>query len=124
MNWLPSPIVAKRLSPKIVHTEKRGITQEKHERIIARKTNPERRDYYELQWYTGGSQTDVAHLHAEDINWKDRTIFYRRKKTGTDAMPRFGDKTAAVLVRRVRSTNIEQLHFRSRYIRWDSAASN
>ena len=103
MNWLPWPIVAKRLWPKIVHAEKRGITQEEHEKIIARETNPERRDYYELLWYTGGSQTDVAHLHAEDINWKDRTIYYRRKKTGTDAMPRFGAKTAAVLERRPNS---------------------
>lgn len=100
MNWLPWPIVAKRLWPKIVHAEKRGITQEEHEIIIARETNPERRDYYELLWYTGGSQTDVAHLHAEDINWKDRTIYYRRKKSGTDAMPRFGEKAAAVLARR------------------------
>lgn len=100
MNWLPWPIVAKRLWPKIVHAEKRGITQEEHEKIIARETNPERRDYYELLWYIGGSQTDVAHLHAEDINWKDRTIYYRRKKTGTDAMPRFGEMTAVVLARR------------------------
>jgi hypothetical protein len=60
MNWLPWPIVAKRLWPKIVYGEKRGITREEHQKIIARETNPERRDYYELLWYTGGSQTDIA----------------------------------------------------------------
>ena len=99
MNWLPWPIVAKRLWPKIVHGEKRGVTREEHQKIIARETNPERRNYYELLWYTGGSQTDIANLHAEDINWKDGTIFYRRKKSGTEAMPRFGKKAAEVLRR-------------------------
>lgn len=103
MNWLPWPILAKKLWPKVKYGEKRGITREEHEKIIARETNPERRDYYEVLWHTGGSQTDVAHLHAEDINWKDRIIFYRRKKSGSDAMPRFGDKLAAVLARRPKS---------------------
>jgi integrase len=50
-------------------------------------------------WYTGGSQTDIANLHAADINWEDGTIFYRRKKSGTEAMPRFGMKAAEVLSR-------------------------
>ena len=99
MNWLPWPILAKKLWPKIKYGEKRGITREEHEKIIARETNPERRNYYEVLWYTGGSQTDVANLHAEDINWTDRTIFYRRKKSSSDAMPRFGGKLAAVLGR-------------------------
>jgi hypothetical protein len=35
-NWLPWPIVAKRLWPKIVPGEKRGITREEHQKIIAR----------------------------------------------------------------------------------------
>ena len=103
MNWLPGPILPKKLWPKVKYGEKRGITREEHEMIIARETNPERRDYYEVLWYTGGSQTDVAHLHAEDINREDRTISYRRKKSGSDAMPRIGAKLAAVLKRRPKS---------------------
>jgi integrase len=103
MNWLAWPILPKKRWPKIVYGEKRGITLEEHQKIIAREGNPERRDYYELLWQTGGSQTDVASLQAEDINWKDRTIFYQRKKNGADAMPRFGDKTAAILARRPKS---------------------
>jgi hypothetical protein len=103
MIWLPSPIVPKKLWPKVVFGEKRSITREEHEKIIARESNPERRDYYEVLWYAGGSQTDVANLHGEDINWVDRTIYYRRKKTGSDAMPRFGDKLAVVLARRPKS---------------------
>jgi integrase len=103
MNWLGWPILPKKRWPKIVFGERRGITEEEHLKIIAREGNPERRDYYELLWHTGGSQTDVASLQAEDIMWKDRTIFYRRKKNGKDAMPRFGDRTAAILERRPKS---------------------
>lgn len=100
MNWLPWPILPKKRWPKIVYGEKRGITLEEHQRIIARETNPERRDYYELLWFTGGSQSDIASLHAEDIDLKDQTIHYRRKKSGRDAMPRFGKGAAAILARR------------------------
>lgn len=90
MNWLPWPILPKKRWPKIAYGEKRGITLEEHRRIIARDTDPERRDYYELLWFTGGSQSDIAALHVEDIDLKDQTIHYRRKKNGRDAMPRFG----------------------------------
>lgn len=100
MNWLPWPILPKKKWPKVVYEDKRGITLKEHERIIARESNEERRDFYDLCWHTGGSQSDVAYLHAEDVNWKDRTIFYRRKKNGQDALVRFGEKTAEVLRRR------------------------
>ena len=93
MSWLAWPILPKKRWTKVVYGEKRGITLEEHQRIIARETNPERRDYYELLWCLGGSQSDVASLHAEDIDWKDRTVFYRRKKNAKDALQHFGDKT-------------------------------
>jgi len=100
MNWLGWPILPKKLWPKVEYGEQRGITSEEHQKIIARENNPERRDYYELLWHIGGSQTDVASLQAEDINLKDRTIHYRRKKTGSDSLPRFGEKVACILARR------------------------
>jgi integrase len=103
MNWLAWPILPKKKWLKVVYEEKRGITREEHEKIVARETNPERGDFYELCWHLGGSQTDIANLHAEDINWKDRTIFYRRKKNGQNAPPRFGEKAAEVLRRRPQS---------------------
>src|SRR2546427_4687610 len=31
-----------------------------------------RRSFYELCWHLGGSQSDVANLNADDIDWKDR----------------------------------------------------
>jgi hypothetical protein len=50
-----------------------------------------------LLWHTGGSQTDVASIHAEDVNWTERIIFYRRKKNKEHAMPLFGDEAAVML---------------------------
>jgi len=59
MNWLPSPILAKRLWPKVKYKPKRAITWVEHRKILARETNPDRRDFYKLCWESGGSQTDV-----------------------------------------------------------------
>lgn len=103
MSWLPWPILPKRLWPKVVYQEKRAITKQEHQKIIAREKNPERRDFYELAWLLGASQTDLASLHFEDIDWKERTIFYRRKKNGKNALQHFGDETAAVLNRRAKA---------------------
>lgn len=63
---------------KIKYGEKRAITLEEHHKIVARELNPERRRFYELLWHLGSSQSDLAHLHPEDIDWKDRTITFNR----------------------------------------------
>ena len=80
MGWLPTPILPKRRFPKYKHKEKRAITWDEHQKIINRETNPERRALYELAWHTGGSQSDLANLHAEDIDWKNRIVSYDRMK--------------------------------------------
>ncbi len=50
-----------------------------------------------MLWHLGGAQTDIANLKAEDIDWKDRTIAYRRRKTGAMSLLAFGDDVAAIL---------------------------
>jgi len=45
----------------------------------------ERRRYYQFLWETGGAQTDAANMAAENIDWKNRQLVYRRSKTGTPA---------------------------------------
>lgn len=99
MHWLPWPVLPKPNWPGVQHGEKRAITFEEHQKIISRELNPAIRAYYELLWHLGGAQTDVATLTAGDINWKDRTIAYRRHKTGVMSLIRFGDETAAILKR-------------------------
>ena len=100
MNWLPWPLIPKRLWPEIQYGPKRAITLEEHRRIIEREQNPERRDFYELCWHLGGSQTDIANLEAQQIDWKNRVIGYARKKTGSLAFVHFGVEIADVLRRR------------------------
>ena len=100
MNWLPWPIIPKRQWPEIKFKEKRGITWEEHQKIVAGESNAELRDYYELLWNLGGSQTDMASLRGEDIDWTNQTISYARMKTGSQAMIRFGDAVVQILQRR------------------------
>ena len=100
MNWLPWPLIPKRLWPEIEYRPKRAITLEEHLRIIEREQNTERRDFYQLCWHLGGSQTDIANLLAENIDWTNGVIGYARKKTGSLAFIRFGAEIEKVLRRR------------------------
>ena len=77
MNWLPWPLIPKRLWPEIKFKDKRAITREEHRRIIEREQNPERRDFYELCWHLGGSQSDIASLSGEHIDWSNLVIGFR-----------------------------------------------
>ena len=97
MNWLPWPLIPKRLWPEIKFSPKRAITLEEHQLIVVREQNPERRDFYELCWHLGGSQTDIANLDAEQIDWKNGIVGYARKKTGTLAFIHFGEEIERVL---------------------------
>jgi len=97
MDWLLKPVIPKRQWPKIEFKEKRGVTIEEHHKILAREFNPELHAFYEMLWHLGGSQTDMASLRAEDIDWNDRTIAYARMKTGSQAVIRFGAAVANIL---------------------------
>ena len=97
MNWLPWPIIPKRLWPAVKFQPKRAITIAEHQLIIDREKNPERRSFYELCWHLGGSQSDIAHLKSENIDWRNQTIAYTRQKTGSLAMIHFGPDIEAVL---------------------------
>jgi integrase len=123
MEWILKSVLPKLLWPKPVFRKKRAITFEEHRRIMdaenaAAKRNQgsrnstephydERRDFYDLVWHTGASQSDAAFLMAEDINWKQQTIAYSRRKLASrapanikPALIRFGSDVAALLKRR------------------------
>lgn len=97
MNWLLSPVIAKRAWPKIRHKEKRAITSEEHRKIIERETNPERSCFYELCWHIGAAQSDVAGLTADDIDWNNYTISFNRIKTGSNSSIAIGSELEALL---------------------------
>jgi integrase len=109
MDWLLKPIIPRLQWPRPVFGQKRAITAVEHAAIIARETNAERRDFYELLWHTGAAQSDAAFLTAEDIDWDQRTICYSRKKLKSrggnlkPALIRFGEEVSAILKRRPQS---------------------
>ncbi|MEI6196653.1 MAG: tyrosine-type recombinase/integrase [Verrucomicrobiota bacterium] len=97
LHWLPWPILPKHHWPAIRFQDKRALTWEEHQQIIARETDPAKRAYYELLWHLGGAQTDIATLTAEDIDWQQKTIAYCRQKTGAVSLVSFGAEVAAIL---------------------------
>jgi len=106
MEWLLKSVIPRLQWPKPVFKAKRAVTAEEHAAIVQREQNAERRDFYEMLWHTGASQTDAACLLAEDVDWNTRTICYTRKKLksrGTSIKPtliRFGAEIEAILKRR------------------------
>jgi len=97
MNWLPWRVLPNHRWQALKFKEKRAITWEEHQRILGGENNSEWRAFYEMLWHLGGSQTDMAMLRAEDINWADRTIAYARRKTGTVSVIHFGPSAAEIL---------------------------
>lgn len=107
MEWLLKSVIPRLQWPKPVFKAKRAITVEEHAAIVAREQNAERRDFYELLWHTGASQTDAACLLAEDVDWNSRTISYSRAKLKSrggigikPALIRFGTEIEVILKRR------------------------
>ena len=118
MGWLPWPILPKRQWPKVEYKDKRAITLEEHRRILEREPNEETRNFYALLWELGGSQSDIATLAAENIDWVDRVISYARNKTGAISQLHFGELAAAILARLPRHgllfPRLAQMHERHR----------
>ena len=105
MEWLLKSVIPRLQWPKPVFKPKRAITAKEHAAILLREPNPERRDFYELLWHTGASQSDAACLCAEDIRWSARTISYTRAKLKSragikPALIRFGAEIEAIVQRR------------------------
>src|SRR5437016_3866591 len=92
MGWLPWPVIVKRQWPSIEFKEKRAITYAEHRTILALEQNPERKAFYELCWHLGGSQSDIANLCGDDIDWENKVVSFARKKTKAVAMIHFGEE--------------------------------
>ena len=100
MHWLPWPVLPKLHWPPVKFKEKRAITQDEHHAIINREQNPELRAYYEMLWHLGGAQSDIAGLTTADVDWQQRTISFRRRKTSVPVVISFGQEVATVLAGR------------------------
>jgi integrase len=97
MTWLPWPVLAKKRWPAVQFKEKRAITLAEHQAVVARENNPERKAFYKLAWHLGASQSDLAFLEAENVDWDHHVISYKRMKTKTIAVMRFDEDMAEIL---------------------------
>lgn len=97
MSWLPVPVLPKKRWPKVRFKAKRAITLPEHQTILRAEQNPERRAFYALAWHLGASQSDIAALTTENIDWANRTIRFFRRKTRRVAILRFSDDAAEIL---------------------------
>jgi len=80
LEWILRPILSKKAWPKIRYRHRHGITLEQHQAVLKATPNEEYRIFFELLWHTGGSQSDIANLRAEDIDWTTRRLYYSRQK--------------------------------------------
>lgn len=107
LDWLPWNVIPPKLWPKTVSNRRRALTQSEFQRIIESESNAERRNYYELLWETGASQSDAAMLTAANIDWRTETLTYQRAKLmdrsdGLESMPariRIGPRLKEILLR-------------------------
>ena len=83
LGWTAVPIVAPYLWPKYEPKDRRGITQDEHQSVLASEKIAEWKLFLELLWETGAAQSDAANFTAEDIDWQTRTFSYFRQKTGS-----------------------------------------
>jgi hypothetical protein len=68
-----------------------------HLAIVEREHNPERKAFYKLAWHLGASQSDLANLEAENIDWEHNVVSFARRKTGSIAIMRFDNEVAEIL---------------------------
>lgn len=97
MNWLPATVIPRRQWPPIHYKEKRAITCEEHQKIIAAELNPERKTLYQLCRHLGASQGDIASLKGEDVDWTNGTVSFTRKKTGVPVLVHLGTEALNLL---------------------------
>jgi integrase len=95
LGWLLNPVMANAAWPPVRKQKFTAITEEEHRLIVEREPNIERKLYYEMLWETGGSQSDIASLHADQINHQTETMRFRRKKlagkeSGGESLLRIG----------------------------------
>ena len=97
LGWIALPIVAPYLWPKYEPKDRRGITLDEHQSVLAKEKQAEWKLFLELLWETGAAQSDAAHFTAKDIDWQTRTISYFRQKTGSLAQFTISKKLETVL---------------------------
>ena len=77
--WLLTPVMARRVWPKLRTKKTKAVTEEQHLRMVAAVKNEEFRHYLEMLWLIGGAQTDTARLHRDNIDLIERRMTYGKQ---------------------------------------------
>ncbi len=80
LDWLPHVILPPRRWPKVQHKPKRAITEDEHVKLLVHIQNAEWRDYLTCLWWTGAAQTDMAMIAGENVDLKQNTLRFQRRK--------------------------------------------
>jgi hypothetical protein len=80
LGWILTPVMARRIWPKLRTKKMKAITETQHLRLIETEPDTEFRTYLKMLWEMGGSQTDTARLHRDNIDLFNRRITYNRQK--------------------------------------------
>ena len=80
LGWLLTPVLARKLWPKLRTKKTKAITLEQHNRLVAAEKDDEFRHYLQMLWEMGGAQTDTARLRRDNVDLFNRRITYSRKK--------------------------------------------
>jgi integrase len=86
MGWIPSPILPRKLWPKMNKKDKRAVTEAEHIALMA-AVDDEWRLYFQLLWFIGAAQTDAAKLTDANIDWTSRVLKYDRQKLNGRSLP-------------------------------------
>ena len=101
LGWLLVPVLNKRAWPKVKYKARRAITAEEHAKVLNAERMEDYSHFFRLLWETGGSQTDVANLCAEDVDWSTKRLYYSRRKLahrdGGRAALALGESLSAIL---------------------------
>lgn len=76
LGWLLMPVMADAAWPEVRKRKFTAITEDEYRRIVDRERNVERKLYYEMLWETGGAQTDIASLQADQVDIENETIHF------------------------------------------------
>src|ERR1700733_4233427 len=87
MGWIPSPILPRKLWPKVKKKLRRAITEAEHRLMLESVNDDEWKLYLRLLWFVGASQTDAANLTDKNIDWLNRTLSYNRSKLEGRSLP-------------------------------------
>jgi integrase len=104
LGWLLSPVLARKLWPRLKTKKSKAVTAQQHARLVSTEKDDEFRLYLEMLWEIGGAQTDTARLRRENVDLFNRRLTYTRQK-----LENIGQGSVAIVIGNDLMKILEQL---------------